>query len=307
MPFFIGSAISKPSWEALQDCGVEVAFLDISDLIRAMRVRLSRGTTVVDFPGLGIDDLPGSVAWYHPGQFEMLSEQFVVQDSELRFVSRQFSAALEFIELWLERNCLCIDSPSRQRKYSNRITQLARLWESDSELLPATIVSSAPDPSFLGMVIKRLSENRYVARSTAFYSRVVDLDALRLLKLGHPCPMVYQERIDSNIEYRTFCMDQYRVTVKMPRGQGSPVVDMHFHPNTFADAQLASDPAISDVLSSLQHALGLRFMAVDYAVLNTRVKVFEVNPLFSFEWLPKAGLAALAMAVSQAFLAEDIN
>lgn len=280
---FVGADASVPAWRSLNEV-VPLRFVNIGDLLSDLDVRLGGGQGAIVRSRLAT--LAGETIWYQPGQFDMLPESLVSEvDSSYNFLARQFSVALSFVENWLEAHALCVDKPSTQRRWSNRVLQLTEIARAHSDALPQTRIGVSTEETPPGYLLKRLSESRRVAADLDFLAQIPEPTEVASLRRGSPTPVLIQEVAYSDTEYRTFVLGRHSVTVALPRDRGAPL-DIHADFESFKKARIA-ETLQPDLWESVQRALELNFFAVDYVLVEGGWPlIFEVNPLFSWEWLP---------------------
>jgi hypothetical protein len=285
-PFFVGSEISRPDWKALHDVGLPFRFLDLRELLESLHVRFRNGGVSVRLQGVE-SSLRGALVWYNPGSFDLLEGTLVGgEDSELGFLSRQFGAALSYFETWLAEQSRCIDSPARQRKWSNKIIQLAGLTRVLPEAVPDTLVVCDPSRLVAGQLVKHASESRMVSGSEAFFAQVLSAATLQRLRAGPTAPVIAQQFVSASHEYRTFFFGRESSTVEFPRDEQTSMVDVQFHPDRTAAGRVVEAPVEPMFWRRIRDALGLNFFAADYLLLDSSPVLLEVNPLFSWAWMP---------------------
>lgn len=285
---FVGSSLSRTDYETIREANLPVEYLALENLLSAMRIRISSAGVALDL-GEAECILRGAHVWYHPGRFDLLEETLVTKDTELNFVARQFRVALAWLERWIAENCVCIDTPAIQRKWSSKIEQLSCFTRHAPEALLESSISC--DISLLreGWVVKHLSESRIISSTEAFYTQRLDRQSIQaLMNTDMPMPVNIQEFISSSNEYRTYCFGNELSTVVLPRDEATSVVDVHFHPAMLRNTKVEDTRAPRNLIRRLGEATGLRFFAVDYILRDSSPALLEVNPLFSWNWMSAA-------------------
>lgn len=293
---FVGSAATRAEWASLATGYANWEYIDVHEL-------LLQGS--VEFSNLGVlaswanppYSLAGTIVWYNPGSFELLVDGLAGIDSEYGFLKRQFEAWLQFLEEWLAVNARCIDSPIMQRRWSNKVRQLAALAQ---ELPLATLHSriSCDHGGSVGAVAKHLSESRLISDGVAFFSQVITPKSAEELATAFPTPYVRQEIVAASHEFRTFCFRTSSVTVKIPRPPHGDIVDVHNSPSHLSAARLVGSEMITPTLRELQRVTGLQYFAVDYFLIEEGLKIMEVNPVFTWDWLSTECTDAIREAVA---------
>lgn len=284
-PVFIGSDVSRLDWETLVSSGMDSRFVNIRDLLTAFHVRFDPALASVKLLGEYSIVVDGPV-WYCPGNLDLLPAQIIPDDSELRFLHRQLESVLVFFECWLGRLGVAIDQPETQRRWSNKLLQLMRL----ADLLPDFVISTqlvgkAPLLQS-GNVIKHVSESRSISHTESFFAQVLTGEAIGLLQSSALVPLLMQPLISADVEYRSFYFGGNCATVAIPRGSVEGIIDIQYHPDDIARARLVQCPLPVDILEVISRAFGLAFYAVDYIVADARIHILEINPHFSWAWLP---------------------
>ena len=301
-PVFLGSDVSRLDWATLEATGLRLPFINVRDLLTGMRVNFAAGEVYVQFrPDAEVK--PGSSVWYSPGSLDLFPAQLASDNTDLRFIQRQFEAALLFLEDWLSNTCSAIDRPDLQRRWSNKALQLARLAISLSDCLVDTELLS--DPQFLsaGHVLKHLSESRAISQTESFFAQILTDQSIDLLRAGESVPLLMQPLVTGDAEYRTFYFVGESSTVALPRSIVDGVVDIQFRPEHIEEASLVPCPMPDGVLRRISLAFGLNFFAVDYVMLESKVQVLEINPQFSWAWLPPDCITGIVEAFSRYYIA----
>lgn len=302
---FIGTPISRADGETLHRSGVTVNFLDLGFILRGLNVTFRKKVMEVDFPG--IDKLlSGALIWYQPGSFELLPDVLSQEPQQSvngsAFTSRQFAAAADFFETWLTQNCLLLDSPSIQRKWSNKLRQLELIARVFPHSLLETRLTSRPIVTGYEAVVKHIGESRLVDGVESFYAQTATPLVISQLAGGPRIPFMLQERLDSQREYRTYRLGSETVTVSIDRPQDKETVDVHFFPDLLADARVVLSPVPLSFWDRIQEAISLQYFAVDYALREGGCAIFEINPLFSWSWMPPRCLTIFCSALERSFV-----
>lgn len=303
---FLGASASFRDWRTLAARGVELKWVSIRDVIKRIHVTFLDGKTRVDFgPGTNIFTDRSSV-WYNPGSFEMLEDELLEiaeADSLTSFEARQFRAVLEYLEFWLPRNCHLIQSPQTQRCLSNKPIQLQVI----AKVLPSSLIDtqlvSAPDQLMPGILVKHLGESRRMSYDEAFYAQELNSDQLSDLGEGPWAPMLAQRPINATEEFRTFAFGKETATIRIPRPPAlGRIHDIQFFPDYVAKAFPVSQVVTDGLWSNLGASIGLPIFAVDYVMQGATPKIFEINPAFSWAWLPNVCIDAIAEAARAYFV-----
>jgi hypothetical protein len=299
---FVGSDVSRLDWATLEATGLRIPFINVRDLLTGMCAKFADGEVRLRFLR-DAEVKPGSSVWYSPGCLDLLPAQLVPDNTDLRFLQRQFEAALVFLEDWLGNTCAVIDRPDLQRRWSNKALQLARLAISLSDCSVDTELLS--DPQFLsaGHVLKHLSESRAISQTESFFAQILTDQSIHLLRAGELVPLLVQPLVAGDAEYRTFYFGGESSTVALPRSIVDGVVDIQFRPEHIEEASLVPSPMPDDVLGRISLALGLNFFAVDYVMLESRVQILEINPQFSWAYLPPECITGIVEAFSRCHIA----
>jgi hypothetical protein len=301
-PVFLGSDVSRLDWATLEATGLRLPFINVRDLLTGMRVNFAAGEVYVQFRR-DAEVKPGSSVWYSPGSLDLFPAQLASDNTDLRFIQRQFEAALLFLEDWLSNTCAVIDRPDVQRRWSNKALQLARLAISLSDCLVDTELLS--DSQFLsaGHVLKHLSESRAISQTESFFAQILTDQSIHLLRAGESVPLLMQPLVTGDAEYRTFYFGGESSTVALPCSIVDGVVDIQFRPEHIEEASLVPCPMPDGVLRRISLAFGLNFFAVDYVMLESRVQILEINPQFSWAWLPPDCITGVVEAFSRYYIA----
>jgi hypothetical protein len=272
-----------------------------------MHIRFIANETKVDFGEDNADIFARqSLIWYNPGSFEMLEDElleFTGADSQAAFEARQFKAVLEYFEFWLPNNCNMIDPPQTQRCLSNKPIQLQSIAKALPSHLIETELISKPDQLTAGILVKHLGESRRIGNDEAFYAQELHNDQLSALHNGPWTPLLAQQPVSATEEFRTFAFGRESATIRIPRPVSSDrIYDIQFFPDHVARALPVSPTVSNDLWGSLAEAIGLSVFAVDYVMQGSIPKIFEINPVFSWSWLPDACIDAIADA-ARAYLA----
>ncbi len=259
-----------------------------SNLDGVLRVELRDVLEVPFLPNPDSDEfrqLESDLVWYLPGQFDMLEEGMVSDDSDACFLARQYRVAVEFFESWMTRNCMLVDAPSRLRRATNRLWQLDRLERFvPSAVLPARVVFR-PSEVVPGQVLKRLSESRVVSQDLRFFARRVSGEHVAA-GANRFAPMLMQPEVVASVEYRTFVFGRESVSVELPRVDVGQGVDTHEFGNSAGSATLVDHQHLAEIWSGVTDALEITTYAVDYFAVDGRPRIMEVNPLFGWTSLP---------------------
>lgn len=273
--------------------------MHLRDLLSNLRVTFADGRETNSL-GPATRPLTEGRVWYNPGSFDLLERSLAHDDTALGFISRQFAVSLAYFEDWLERNCDCVDPPSRQRKWTNKLAQLSCLTEVAPAAIPRTDLISAFADLAPGRVAKHLSERRLLAEEEAFYAQVLNETSIRQLAAGHPTPLLCQEFLNTDLEYRAYCFADETATIKFERRMKGPIVDLQFSPEAIASATVTDDVVAPGFWKTIRSALGLDCFAADFVVEEAgSPTLLEVNPVFSWFWLPDPGVEAVGHAAGR--------
>lgn len=291
---FLGASGTLTEWEALRDRGLPIKFVDIDDRLRAIRMCFNEGGAIV----LGLDDLRHEKVWYNPGSFEQLEQGWFESDANGRFRARQFGTALEILECVVAESC--VDRPEIMRRWANKLFQLWKISEALPGYIPRTSVTSEFSDLTLGHLVKHVGESRWIGGDKAFYCQVVTAELIEALSAASaPLPLIAQERVQADYEFRSFVFGHEAVTVRFPHARLSSVPDLQFHPEHVRHAEVVPLPVKSEVWSELRVALGLSFFSVDYMMQGDTLRLLEINPAFGFAWLSAPCVDAIAAALSR--------
>jgi len=221
-----------------------------------------------------------------PGQFDLLELQWARQDSERGFLARQFSVALQFLEWALEKSSSFVDPPSALRRATNRLWQYNRLLVDLPGLLPATRLASSPAALRPGQIIKRLSESRVVSDDLRFFARRLTKSDLAG-NYERFAPVIMQEEIFADIEYRSFVFGSKTVTIALPRPSAAQSIDIHESTqNQPSHAFIVEFADLSQLWTKVGQSLDLTSFAVDFIRVHQSIMILEVNPLFGWSFAP---------------------
>jgi len=291
---FLGAAGTLAEWEALRERGLPIKFADINDCLRSLRVRLSGGGTEI----LGLDDVQGEEIWYNPGSFEQVEQGWFESDTNGRYRARQFGTTLEVLESVIAESC--VDRPDIMRRWANKIFQLWKLSETFPGSIPQTSVTSEFSDLKPGHIVKQVGESRWIGGNKAFYCQVITVELIEALSTaGTFLPLLTQERIQADHEFRTFVFGDQEATIRFRHARLSSVPDLQFHPEHVSQAKVVPTPVESWMWAKLSDALGLSFFSVDYMMEGDRVRLLEINPAFGFAWLPEPCVDAITDAFSR--------
>lgn len=228
-------------------------------------------------------------------------------DSLSSFETRQFSAVLEYFELWLANNCSLADSPQKQRSLSNKLIQLQVIAEDFPANFIDTELISAPDQLASGILVKHLGESRRISSDEAFYAQELDSDQLSALRDGPWTPVLAQHPVSATEEFRTFTFGRETATICIPRPPTPGLIhDIQFFPDYVAQALPVPPVATDGFWGRLGESMGLSVFAADYVMQGATPKIFEINPTFSWAWLPKVCIDAIAEAARNYFNERDV-
>lgn len=297
----LGASASFKDWEALTDRGIGLRWVSVCDVLKSIHARFIANETKVDFGDGDVEIFARqSLIWYNPGSFEMLEDELLAiagLDSQAAFEARQFKAVLEYLEFWLSKNRNVIDSPQTQRRLSNKPIQLQSIAEALPTHLIETELISKPDQLTAGILVKHLGESRRTGDDEAFYAQELHNDQLSALHDGPWTPLLAQRPVSATEEFRTFAFGGESATIRIPRPLSSDrIYDIQFFPDHIAKALPVSPVVSSDLWGSLAEVIGLSVFAVDYVMQGSIPKIFEINPVFSWSWLPNACIDAVANA-----------
>jgi hypothetical protein len=290
---FLGASGTFAECEALRDRGLPIKFIDVDDCLRTLRIRFDEGGVEV----FGLDDLQNEKVWYNPGSFEQLEQSWFKSEANGRFRARQFGAVLEILESVVAESC--VDRPDVMRRWANKLFQLWKISEALPGSLPRTSMTSEFSDLTAGLLVKHVGESRWIGGDKAFYCQVVTAELIEALSAGAPLPLITQERVQADHEFRSFVFGQEEVTVRFPHARLSSIPDLQFHPEHVGHAEVVPAPVHSGVWSELGCTLGLSFFSVDYMMEGDRLRLLEVNPAFGFAWLPALCVDAIAGALSR--------
>jgi hypothetical protein len=289
---FVGSSVSHADWLALSERGVAIEWVSIADLLTDARIEIGNGRSTV------VTGLEGrSVLWYNPGCFGALELdlRFGHVGDQGDFILRQYTALLACVEDGLD----CIDPPSLQRRRANKLLQAVEMNTLVPDLLIETRVTSDPREMRPGDVAKHVSETRRVTDDTAFYAYRLSAGDITDMTSGARTPIICQPFIGASHEYRTFWFGEHAVTVQIPRPDSGSEVDIQFFPKLIADAKVVETP-VELPWSRIRDGMGLSMFAIDYVIPASGPLVFEMNPVFSWAWLPPDCVDPVAEAVKRA-------
>lgn len=288
--FVVTSKGSHEDGAQLAHSAVDCTVLSLEDIISTADVTFADGGHSLS-TGDGVEQaLAGATVWYNPHSFETLPIGLSrSSDSDWAFAARQYEALLLYFESWIERNSNCIDAPSNQRLWSNKLRQLSLLAEHFPNCLIPSQATAMVAPRHAGKVIKHLSESRMLDARTAFYARLLNNHAFGSGK-SQAVPMLLQDFIDASHEFRTFYFGGPTATVITGRtAQCDGIVDMHYYPSSTTEPVSGQIfEAASSFWKRLSKELSLTFFAADYFVVDGIPKLLEINPLFTWSWMPES-------------------
>jgi hypothetical protein len=282
----VGSDATRAEGTALRNIS-DVLFVNLSEVLRNYSVLFDgRGSYTLDAEWANqICNSP--LVWYNPGSLEGLELSLPTQDTELRFAQRQFSVALHFVEWWIETAATPIDSPTLQRKWTNKLIQMASLSSVDASFMKSQ-VACGRSASLEFEIVKHLSECRSVTHDLDDYTkwRSADVDAATFSR--DRFPLLYQNLAATSAEYRTYVFGEATVTARFRKAisrDTSP--DLHTQEGWADSASLeCTSAAALAAIRDLRRHSGLSMMAVDYVHAADGINILEVNPTFTWSYLP---------------------
>lgn len=156
--------------------------------------------------------------------------------------------------------------------------------------------------------MKHLGESRRMSSDEAFYAQELNSDNLSELMAGGPwAPVLAQRPISATEEFRTFAFGKETATIRIPRPPTpGGIYDIQFFPDYVAKAFPASQVVTDGFWSNLGETIGLPIFAVDYVIQDAVPEIFEINPTFSWAWLPNVCIDAIAEA-ARAYFAASVS
>jgi hypothetical protein len=301
----LGSTASFRDWETLAERGVALGWVSIRDIARDLHINFLAGQTRVHLGSNAEILSPKARLWYNPGSFSALEDEIsgiVDANGAASYEAQQYKAALDFLEFWLDDNYHMLDSPQTQRRSSNKLLQLHSIAKAMPDNLIETELISSPAQLKTGTLIKHVGESRRITEGEAFYAQRLSEGQLSALRDGPLVPLLAQAPISTREEFRTFVFGEQTATIRLPRpAPASSIYDIQFFPDYVAQA-VAVDPVVSVGLWEILGAsMGLSIFAVDYVMQGVVPKIFEINPVFSWAWLPSACIDAVASAAAMHF------
>ncbi len=210
----------------------------------------------------------------------------------------------EWAEVWegffahIPESCW-INHPAQNFKASHKIEQLTRAKRFGFKI-PATLVTNEPEQAkqFVacqtkGTVVKPLASG-YIERSdpsndTIIYTRKFAEEHHFLLDVIEMCPIMFQQRIEKQIDVRMTVLDDQIVAVGLTAldEKGQQRLDIRRNNMTDLSYKFIEVPDIISVrVKSLLKSYGLRFAALDFAIMTDASWVFfEINPNGQWAWL----------------------
>ena len=240
--------------------------------------------------------------WYYPGCLELTYEQLDLNVPSDRFIQRQLAAVLFHLECAIDRCHTAIDPPSAQRRWANKLNQLAFFSTLNFLSLPPTVISADCSRDGSLRILKHLSETRAFGSTHSVYARVLNPD-LAVAFSHAPCPFIVQDLLVADFEYRAmFFGSSYMIVSIDRRSLGPDCIDVHCLDNIAEYTSTCSIPSDAlDALLRLRSLIDLNVFAIDFFIQNGRLVPLEVNPQFSWAWLPAPALSRLT-AIIFAFL-----
>ncbi len=200
------------------------------------------------------------------------------------------------VERWMNH-------PGRNFGASHKIEQLSRARQVGLRV-PASIVTTCAEAAsaFLarhrsGVVVKPLASG-FIERSspdqdTVIFTSELDQSNSRLLERLPQCPVLFQERLHKTVDVRLIAVDGRLLAVGLQATEAdgrqrldvrrNNMVGVEYHP-------LRIPSAVSDSVRRMLAEYGLRFAALDFAVVEDNEWVFlEVNPNGQWAWLDLEG------------------
>jgi hypothetical protein len=286
---FVAGSSSHDFQGASEQLGRRFHIVDLWRFLGSLRIDFQPGEVVLysDLISFGALASAGCI-YYHPDSWDLFSFSPLTGDTSHCFAKRQLLAVSGFLESWLESSAAVVNRPSVSRKASNKLVQLEMLAQCYPEKLIAASLEPSDSCLHLGRVIKHVSESRMVTDVLSNYARVLDLDSVSVLSESKSLPILSQELIKQQSEFRAYIFGQETIIFEFYRGNSSAsTVDVHLIPDAFAGAQEFSAPP--DVIRNLRQAFvsfGLEYGAVDFFIVDGLLKILEINPLPSWGWLP---------------------
>jgi hypothetical protein len=284
---------------------MEFKWVSIRDIVHDMYVNFSPGQTLCRI-GRSAEILTSqSLVWYNPGSFALLEDELsdaAVADGRGSFEVQQYKAVLEFLELWLCDNCRIIESPQTQRRFSNKLLQLHTIARVFPDNLIETELISKPAQLRPGILVKHLGESRMMTKDEAFYAQELSDVQISALSDGPWTPLLAQRPIAATEEFRTFVFGRETATIRLPRpALEGQIYDIQFFPDCVVRAAPVDSVINQGFWDSLGASMGISIFAVDYVMQHSIPKIFEINPVFSWSWLPGACIDAVAEATRRYF------
>lgn len=280
--------------------GERFQIINIWEFIESVTIDYEPGKMVMGSDLVSFDVLASArCIFYHPDSWELFFFSPLPNDTSHYFAKRQLLSVSAFFEVWLENLSSLANRPAVSRSSSNKLLQLQTLARYHPHTLIKTSLVSSKGGVRLSSVLKHISESRVINEGLLNYSQLVGLDTLKVLSENMGLPVLSQELVAEDTEYRTYFFGERNLTLQFDRGR-SPVgpVDVHLVPGALTRAREAFlITEIMEDLTKVFRSFGLAYGAVDYFVTNGCLKILEVNPLPSWGWLPQKLRAKVDEAV----------
>jgi glutathione synthase/RimK-type ligase-like ATP-grasp enzyme len=223
-----------------------------------------------------------------------------VQGDQFRtqHIAREWSEVWEGFLAHLPDSCW-INHPGQNFKASHKIEQLTRAKKFGFQI-PATLVTNDPEAARLfvqsqpaGTIVKPLAsgyiERRAPSDDTIIYTHEFLAEHHFLIESIEPCPILFQERIQKEIDIRMTVVDDeiIAVGIKAREGNGDQRLDVRRNNMSDVSYGLIEIPdSISILVRRLLRSYGLRFAALDFAIsADSSWVFFEINPNGQWAWL----------------------
>lgn len=192
-----------------------------------------------------------------------------------------------------------INHPSYNFAASHKIEQLTRANKFRLHV-PQSFVTNDPyealsfrEKQINGVIVKPLSsgyiEREKPEKDTLIYTREFSDSNLECLESLKYCPVLFQEKIDKDLDVRLTVLDEKMVAVGMKSPDSSSGQELDIRRNNMKDLEyeLIDVPQIiHQHVTSLLRSYYLRFAALDFAInKNGEWVFFEINPNGQWAWL----------------------
>ena len=284
--YFIGTEVSRVDFEALDDSSLTFVYIDLRTLVSDFEYKIEQTSEQYSSTLAAFSEC--NLVWYQPGCFDLLPLQLIGQDTSLQYLQRQAMVIISYLEDRLVDLVRLVDKPSDQRRATNRLHQLDAIRTVCPHALLSSMLWHGEDLTTSGedWVLKSLSESRDIDNNTKAYAQVFDNSHVEPTRNDFDLPGLAQAIVKNNKEYRSYCIFEEIYTIEISKPKMEKVVDTRYFPEKTKTYTTVDGFLPEEDVQKLRKYLGLNLMTIDYALVGDQAKIFEINPLFSWAWLP---------------------